>query len=55
MGRSMMEFLPEGMTLNGEGATMEQLVHTIAQQMGSTVVDKTGLTGTYDFHAHLDA
>lgn len=49
MGRSMMRISPEGMTLNGEGATMEQLVHTIAQQMGSTVVDKTGLTGTYDY------
>jgi uncharacterized protein (TIGR03435 family) len=49
MGRSMMRISPQGMTLDGQGATMEQLVHTIAQQMGSTVVDKTGLTGTYDY------
>ena len=49
MGQSTMRISPQGMTLDGEGATMEQLVHTIAQQLGSTVVDKTGLTGTYDY------
>ena len=28
---------------------MESLVGAISQQLGSTVVDKTGLTGTYDY------
>ncbi len=49
MGRAMMRISPQGMTLEAKGATMEQLVHTISQQLGSTVVDKTGLTGRYDY------
>jgi bla regulator protein BlaR1 len=49
MGRAMMRFSPQGMTLEGHGASMESLVGAISQQLGSTVVDKTGLTGTYDY------
>jgi uncharacterized protein (TIGR03435 family) len=49
MGRAMMRFSPQGMALEGHRASMDSLVQTISQQLGSTVVDKTGLTGTYDY------
>jgi uncharacterized protein (TIGR03435 family) len=49
MGRAMMRMSMEGMSLEGSGATTEQLANVIALQLGSTVVDKTGLTGKYDY------
>jgi len=49
MGRAMMRFSTQGMALEAHGASMESLAHAIAQQLGSTVVDKTGLTGRYDY------
>ncbi len=33
----------------GHGATMDMLVSALANQMGANVIDKTGLTGKYDF------
>lgn len=33
----------------GHGATMEMLAFTLAVHMGANVIDKTGLTGKYDF------
>ena len=49
MGRAMMRMSMEEMSIEAHGATMESLAHAIAQQLGSTVVDKTGLTGSYDY------
>ena len=49
-GRAMMRMSSEGMALEAHGASMESLAHAIAQQLGGTVVDKTGLTGRYDYN-----
>ena len=35
--------------LNGHGLGMADIVRALTQQLGRTVVDKTGLTGKYDF------
>jgi uncharacterized protein (TIGR03435 family) len=40
---------PQGMTMEGHDESMEMFAEMISQQIGSTVVDKTGLTGKYDF------
>jgi len=47
--RTMMRMSQQGMTLDARGATMASLSQLISQQIGATVVDKTGLTGKYDF------
>jgi uncharacterized protein (TIGR03435 family) len=39
----------QGMTLNANGTPIASLAQMISQQIGATVVDKTGLTGIYDF------
>lgn len=39
----------QGMMLTGRGVTTAQLAGTIERVLGSTVVDKTGLTGKYDY------
>jgi uncharacterized protein (TIGR03435 family) len=38
-----------GIKLTAHRATMESLARTISSQVGSTVIDKTGLTGDYDY------
>ena len=48
-GRTMIRFSPSQMSLNAQGGTMESLSKLLSQQIGSTVLDKTGLTGKYDF------
>lgn len=35
--------------VEAEGAGISMLAHLLSQQLGRTVVDKTGLTGNYDF------
>ena len=35
--------------LNAKGAELSMLIQMLSQQSGRTVVDKTGLTGRYDF------
>jgi uncharacterized protein (TIGR03435 family) len=35
--------------LEAEGGNTEMLARVLSQQLGRTVVDKTGLTGTYDY------
>jgi uncharacterized protein (TIGR03435 family) len=49
MGRFMVRRSMESLSMEANGATAEQLVRAIAQQLGSTVVDKTGLTGKYNY------
>ncbi len=39
----------QGMTLNANGTPIASLAQMISQQISATVVDKTGLTGNYDF------
>jgi uncharacterized protein (TIGR03435 family) len=45
----------QGFTLTGRGASMASITRTVSMQLGSTVVDRTGLTGTYDFTLHFAA
>jgi uncharacterized protein (TIGR03435 family) len=47
--RAMMHFSPQGMVLDGNEASMESIIGAISQELGSTVVDKTGLTGSYNY------
>jgi uncharacterized protein (TIGR03435 family) len=35
--------------LTGQGLSMSTLADLLSRQLGSTVLDKTGLTGNYDF------
>jgi uncharacterized protein (TIGR03435 family) len=47
--RTLMRMSAQGMTMNAVGTTMASLSQMISQQLGATVVDKTGLAGKYDF------
>jgi uncharacterized protein (TIGR03435 family) len=46
--RRMMRFMGRG-HLESEGTNTELLARVLSQQLGRTVIDKTGLTGSYDF------
>lgn len=46
--RRMMRFMGRG-HLESDGTNTELLARVLSQQLGRTVVDKTGLTGNYDF------
>ena len=35
--------------LESTGTSIDMLTHVLSRQLGRTVVDKTGLTGEYDF------
>ena len=48
-GQMMMSMDPQGMRLETHASTMALLAHLLSQQLGSTVVDKTGLTAVYDY------
>lgn len=50
MGRAMIRMSGEGMSMEAHGASMKSLAHAVAQQLGSTVIDKTGLNGRYDYN-----
>lgn len=39
----------KGMEIRAHDATIESLVEMVSQQIGITIVDKTGLTGKYDY------
>jgi bla regulator protein blaR1 len=45
----VMSFSSKGMTIWARAATMDSLAQMLSQQMGTTVVDKTGLTGKYNY------
>jgi uncharacterized protein (TIGR03435 family) len=47
--RLMMRMNQQGMTLDAHDSPMASLSQLISQQIGATVIDKTGLTGKYDF------
>jgi bla regulator protein BlaR1 len=40
-------------TLEANGAQIDMLAHALSGQVGRTVIDKTGLTGNYDFNLHF--
>jgi uncharacterized protein (TIGR03435 family) len=48
-GRNQMSISGTDMVMNMHSATSGAIAHMISQQIGSTVLDKTGLTGTYDY------
>lgn len=48
-GQMRMRMSPQGISLEAYAGTIDSLAGTISQQIGSTVVDKTGLTGKYDY------
>jgi bla regulator protein BlaR1 len=52
LGRTMVRFSPDDMSLVAHGGTMDSLAHMISQQLGSTVLDKTGLEGKYEVNLH---
>jgi uncharacterized protein (TIGR03435 family) len=35
--------------IEGQGSSIENLTHVLSDQLGRTIVDKTGLNGTYDY------
>jgi uncharacterized protein (TIGR03435 family) len=35
--------------IESQGSTLDMLAHSLSPQLGHTVVDKTGLTGKYDY------
>jgi bla regulator protein blaR1 len=35
--------------IEGQGSSIENLVHVLSDQLGRTIIDKTGLAGTYDY------
>ena len=45
----MLTMSQSGITVKGRGATIDSFVQMLSQQMGVTIVDKTGLTGKYDY------
>jgi uncharacterized protein (TIGR03435 family) len=47
--QQMIRMSGEGMSMEGKDGTMDNLAHVIGMQLGATVVDKTGLTGHYDY------
>lgn len=48
-GQFRMTMSTQGMALNAQGVPMTGLARLLSLQLGSTVVDKTGLSGRYDF------
>lgn len=46
--RRMLRYMGRG-HLEGEGSNTEMLARVLSQQLGRTVIDKTGLTGSYDY------
>lgn len=48
-GTTMRRFSPQGITLQARAVTMTELARVIAEELRSTVVDKSGLTGNYDY------
>jgi uncharacterized protein (TIGR03435 family) len=47
--RNTMAIGDKGFTMAGRAASMTTIARMLSLQLGSSVVDKTGLTGTYDY------
>jgi uncharacterized protein (TIGR03435 family) len=48
-GAGMLLIQGRGGPLTGQAVSIQSLAHLLSQQLGRTVLDKTGLTGNYDF------
>jgi uncharacterized protein (TIGR03435 family) len=48
-----LEMSPGGLTLTGQAVSFDYLARTLSQQLRRIVVDKTGITGVYDFSLHF--
>lgn len=48
-GAMIMQVSPQGMAMRGRDVKTDQLVQSIERVLGATVIDKTGLTGKYDY------
>jgi uncharacterized protein (TIGR03435 family) len=48
-GRNTMSASPTDFTFTAHGASMDSIARMISMQLGSTVIDKTGLTESYDY------
>jgi uncharacterized protein (TIGR03435 family) len=48
MGQRISMFMGRG-HLESKGTSIPILAHLLSQQLGRTIVDKTGLTGNYDY------
>ena len=53
-GRTMVQFSPNDMVMRtgSGGVTTDMLARMISMQIGTTVLDKTGLTGKYEYELH---
>jgi bla regulator protein BlaR1 len=49
LGQFFMRMSTQGMSMNAHGVPIAGLVRLLSLQLGSTVVDRTDLTGKYDF------
>jgi bla regulator protein blaR1 len=52
-GRRMPQLMMSPGSLESHGTQMDMLAHALSAQLGRTVIDKTGLTGSYDFSLHF--
>jgi uncharacterized protein (TIGR03435 family) len=48
-GAGMLLIQGGGGSLTGQAVSIQSLAHLLSQQLGRNVLDKTGLTGNYDF------
>jgi uncharacterized protein (TIGR03435 family) len=48
-GSALYQMGPSGVMITSQGTTVPQLITTLAREVGRMIVDKTGLTGNYDF------
>jgi bla regulator protein blaR1 len=52
-GQRMPQLMMSPGSLEAHGAETDMLAHALSGQVGRTVIDKTGLTGKYDFDLHF--
>ena len=39
--------------IEGKGSSIDSLIHVLSQQLGRTIIDKTGLSGNFDYTLHF--
>ncbi|MGA8731295.1 MAG: M56 and DUF3738 domain-containing protein [Terracidiphilus sp.] len=52
-GRSMPRVMMSPGNLEAKGAQVDMLAHALSAQLGRTIIDKTGLTGNFDYTLHF--
>ena len=52
-GQNMPRMMMSIGNLEAQGAQIDMLAHALSGQVGRTIIDKTGLTGKYDFSLHF--